>query len=78
MEYILKIRSILVKDIEEALKNINFAKLSKIKEKLLLEILEKRNLENLDETNELDFEELDQVVAAKDREWFNRINKSER
>ena len=71
MDYILKIRSIVVKDIEESLKSVNFSKLSKIKEKLLLEILEKRNLENLDETNELDFEELDQVVAAKDREWFN-------
>ena len=65
-----------MKDIEESLKSVNFSKLSKIKEKLLLEILEKRNLENLDETNELDFEELDQVVAAKDREWFNRINES--
>ena len=73
MDYILKIRSIVVKDIEESLKSVNFSKLSKIKEKLLLEILEKRKLENLDETNELDFEELDQVVAAKDREWFNRI-----
>ena len=76
MDYILKIRSIVVKDIEESLKSVNFSKLSKIKEKLLLEILEKRKLENLDETNELDFEELDQVVAAKDREWFDRINKS--
>ena len=71
MDYILKIRSIVVKDIEESLKSVNFSKLSKIKEKLLLEILEKRNLENLDETNELDFDELDQIVAAKDREWFN-------
>ena len=71
MDHILKIRSIVVKDIEESLKSVNFSKLSKIKEKLLLEILEKRKLENLDETNELDFEELDQVVAAKDREWFN-------
>ena len=73
MDYILKIRSIVVKDIEESLKSVNFSKLSKIKEKLLLEILEKRNLENLDETKELDFDELDQIVAAKDREWFNRI-----
>ena len=43
MDYILKIRSIVVKDIEESLKSVNFSKLSKIKEKLLLEILEKRN-----------------------------------
>ena len=65
-----------MKDIEELLKSINFSKLSKIKEKLLLEILEKQKLESLDETEELDFDELDQIVAAKDREWLSKINES--
>ena len=39
MDYVLKSRNIVVKDIEETLKNVNFSKLSNIKEKLLLEIL---------------------------------------
>ena len=65
MDYVLKSRNIVVKDIEEALKSVNFSKLSNIKEKLLLEILEKQESENLDETKELDFDELEQIVAAK-------------
>lgn len=69
MEYILKIRSILVKDIEEALKNINFAKLSKIKEKLLTEMLKQRKLNKLNKSRDLDLDELDQVVAAKGENW---------
>lgn len=69
MEYILKIRSILVKDIEEALKNINFAKLSKIKEKLLTEMLKQRKLNKLNKSRDLDLDELDQVVAARGEEW---------
>ncbi len=69
MEYILKIRSILVKDIEEALKNINFAKLSKIKEKLLTEMLKQRKLNKLNKSRDLDLDELDQVVAAKGEKW---------
>ena len=69
MEYILKIRSILVKDIEEALKSINFAKLSKIKEKLLTEMLKQRKLNKLNKSRDLDLDELDQVVAAKGEKW---------
>ena len=69
MEYILKIRSILVKDIEEALKNINFEKLSKIKEKLLTEMLKQRKLNKLNKSRDLDLDELDQVVAAKGEKW---------
>ena len=65
MDYVLKSRNVVVKDIEEALKSVNFSKLSNIKEKLLLEILEKQESENLDETKELDFDELEQIVAAK-------------
>ena len=75
MDYVLKSRNIVVKDIEEALKNVNFSKLSNIKEKLLLEILENQESENLDETKELDFDELEQIVAAKNEEWFSKIDK---
>ena len=75
MDYVLKSRNIVVKDIEETLKNVNFSKLSNIKEKLLLEILEKQESENLDETKELDFDELEQIVAAKNEEWFSKIDK---
>ena len=64
-DYVLKSRNNVVKDIEEALKSVNFSKLSKIREKLLLKILEKQQLERLDETKELDFDELEQIVAAK-------------
>ena len=69
MDYVLKSRNVVVKDIEEALKSVNFSKLSNIKEKLLLEILEKQESENLDETKELDFDELEQIVAAKKEIW---------
>ena len=75
-DYVLRSRNNVVKDIEEALKSVNFSKLSKIREKLLLKILEKQQLERLDETKELDFDELDQVAAAKDEEWLGKINKS--
>ncbi len=57
-----------MKDVEEALRNINFSKLSKIRKKLLLKIL--------DDKEELSLEELDQVVAARDEEWWSKINKS--
>ena len=69
MDYILKIRSIIVEDIEEALKSINFAKLSKIKEKLLTEMLKQRKLNKLNKSRDLDLDELDQVVAAKGEKW---------
>ena len=54
----------IVKDVEKILKSIRFSKLSNIKEKLLSEILES------DETKDLDFDELDQVAAAKGAEWW--------
>ena len=69
MDYILKIRSIIVEDIEESLKSINFAKLSKIKEKLLTEMLKQRKLNKLNKSRDLDLDELDQVVAAKGEKW---------
>ena len=72
MDYILRIRSMLVKDIEEALKDINFAKLSKIKEKLLAEMLEQRKHNMYNKSKDLDMDELDQVVAARGEEWKSK------
>ena len=73
MDYILKIRSMVVKDIEDALQNISFAKLSKIKDKLLEEMLEERRRNVYNKSKELDMDELDQVVAARGEEWRPKL-----
>ena len=69
MDCILESRSTIVKDVEEALRTINFANLSKIKEKLLAEMLNERRRNRYNRYRDLDLDELDQVVAAKGEEW---------
>lgn len=61
-----------MKDIEIFLRGIDFSNLSKIKNKLLNELLAERKLN--DDDSILDLEELDQVTAAKGNEWIRKNN----
>ena len=58
-----------MKDVENALRKITFTRMSKVKEKILIEMLNQRRRNRIGRFRNLDMDELDQVVAAKGEKW---------
>lgn len=66
-----------MKDIEETLKSINFARMSRIKNKMLADFLAQRRRERIYRSKDLDLDDLDMVVAAKgETHNLNETNQS--
>lgn len=73
MNYVRIPGDVVIKKVEETLKNIDFSQLNGIKEKLLKSMLEKREKDRQNKSRDLDLYELDQVVAAKGKDWNQDI-----
>ena len=73
MNYVRIPGDVVIKKVEKTLKSIDFSQLNGIKEKLLKSMLEKRETDRQNKSRDLDLYELDQVVAAKGKDWNQDI-----